>query len=74
MIGTRLVFKSRSNTQLHSHNKQVDKEEQNRSTEGCSKLKSPETRQVQEIGLDIRTQASPKVGQGKVSGGVSVLC
>ena len=27
-----------------------------------------------EIGLDIRTYASPKVGQDQVSGGVSVLC
>ena len=27
-----------------------------------------------EIGLDIRTHANPKVGQGPVSGGVSVLC
>ena len=27
-----------------------------------------------EIGLDIRTHASPKVGQDQVSGGVSVLC
>ena len=27
-----------------------------------------------EMGLDIRTYASPKVGQDQVSGGVSVLC
>ena len=27
-----------------------------------------------EIGLDIRTHASPKVGQDQVSGRVSVLC
>ena len=27
-----------------------------------------------EIGLDIRTHASPQVGQDQVSGGVSVLC
>ena len=27
-----------------------------------------------EIGLDIRTHASPNVGQDHVSGGVSVLC
>ena len=27
-----------------------------------------------EIGLDIRTHASPKVGQDQVSGGVSILC
>ena len=27
-----------------------------------------------EIGLDIRTHASPKVGQDQVYGGVSVLC
>ena len=27
-----------------------------------------------EIGLDIRTHASPKVGHNQVSGGVSVLC
>ena len=26
------------------------------------------------IGLDIRTHASPKVGEDQVSGGVSVLC
>ena len=48
---------------------------QNRSTEGCSKLKSPEKKTSSgEIGLDIRIHASPKVGQGQVSGGVSVLC
>ena len=44
---------------------------QNRSTEGCSKLKSPKTG---EIGLDNGTHASPKVGQDQVSGGVGVLC
>ena len=27
-----------------------------------------------EIGLDIRTHASPNVGHDQVSGGVSVLC
>ena len=27
-----------------------------------------------DIGLDIRTHASPKVGQDQVSGGESVLC
>ena len=27
-----------------------------------------------EIGIDISTHASPKVGQNHVSGGVSVLC
>ena len=27
-----------------------------------------------DIGLNIRTPASPKVGQDQVSGGVSVLC
>ena len=27
-----------------------------------------------EIGLNIRTLASPKVGQDQVSGGVSILC
>ena len=27
-----------------------------------------------EISLDIRTHASPKVGQDQVSGGVSVIC
>ena len=48
---------------------------QKRSTEGCSKFKGPETRQVSgEIDLDIRTHASPKVGQDQVSGGGSVLC
>ena len=41
----------------------------NRSTEGCSKLKSSG-----EIGLNIKTLASPKVGQDRVSGGVSVPC
>ena len=29
---------------------------------------------LEEIGLSIRTHASPKVGQDQVSGGVSVLC
>ena len=28
----------------------------------------------EDIGLNIRTLASPKVGQDQVSGGVSVLC
>ena len=46
-----------------------------RSTEGCSKLKSPQNKTSSgEIGLDIRKHASPKVGQDQVSGGVSVLC
>ena len=59
-----------------------------KSTDECMKLKSPEIVQVQErlvstlgrlqfvsdIGLKIRTHASPKVGQDHVSGGVSALC
>ena len=59
-------------------------EEQNRSTEGCSKQKQKyrgmfETQKSRnktssgDIGLNIRTLASPKVGQDQVSGGVSVL-
>ena len=37
---------------------------QKRSTEGCSKFKGPETRTSSgKIGLNIRTHASPKVGQ-----------
>ena len=40
----------------------------------CSKLKCPETRQVQErFGLNIRTLASSIVGQDQVSREVSVL-
>ena len=45
----------------------------NRSTERCSKLKNPETSSG-EVGLNIRTLASPKVGQDHVSGGVSIPC
>ena len=47
---------------------------QKRSTEGCSNFKSLDKTSSGEIGLDIRTHASPKVGQDQVSGGVSVLC
>ena len=47
---------------------------QKRSTEGCSKFMSGDKTSSGEIGLDIRTHASPKVGQDQVSGGVSVLC
>ena len=48
---------------------------QKRSTEGCSKLKSPETRQVQErLVSTLEHMQVPKVGQDQVSGGVSVLC
>ena len=47
---------------------------QKRSTEGCSKFKSPETIQVQEWLVSTLQQASPKVGQDQVSGGVSVIC
>ena len=36
--------------------------------------KSGDKTSTGEIGLDIRTHASPKVGQVQVSGGVSVLC
>ena len=36
--------------------------------------KSGDKTSLGEIGLDIRTYASPKVGQDQVSGGVSVLC
>ena len=46
---------------------------QTRSTEGCSKLKSPETSSG-EFCVYIRTIASPKLRQDQVSGGVSVLC
>ena len=37
-------------------------------------LKSGDKTSSGEIGLDIRTHASPKVGQDQVSGGVSVPC
>ena len=51
----------------------VDK--QNRSTEGCSRLKrSVDMTSSGKNGLNIRTNASPKMGQDQVSGGVSVLC
>ena len=36
--------------------------------------KSGDKTSLGEIGLDIRTHASPKVGQDQVSGGVSVPC
>ena len=36
--------------------------------------KSGDKTSSREIGSDIRTHASPKVGQDQVSGGVSVLC
>ena len=49
-----------------THNKQK------RSTEGCSKFKSPETRQVQE--RLVSTLEHMQLGQDQVSGGVSVLC
>ena len=45
------------------------------STEGCSKFKSPETRQVQErLVSTLEHIQVPKVGQDQVSGGVSVPC
>ena len=47
----------------------------NRSTEGCPKLKSPETRQAQEILVStLEHLQAPEVGQDQVSGGVSVPC
>ena len=47
---------------------------QNRSTEGCSKLKrSVDMTSTGKNGLNIRTNASPK-WEDQVSGGVSVLC
>ena len=49
-----------------------DEMKQKRSTEGCQK--SGDKTSSGEIGLDIGTHASPKVGQDQVSGGVSVLC
>ena len=36
--------------------------------------KSGDKTSSREIGLDIRTHASPKVGQDQVSGGVSAPC
>ena len=36
--------------------------------------KSGDKTSTGEIGLDIRTHASPKVGQDQVSGGVRFLC
>ena len=48
---------------------------QKRSTEGIFEIqKSGDKTSSGEIGLDIRTHASPKVGQDQVSGGVSVPC
>ena len=48
---------------------------QKRSTEGCSKFKSPKTRQVQEkLVSTLEHMQFPKAGQDQVSGGVSVLC
>ena len=50
-------------------------ERKNRSTEGCSKLKKSKNKTISgDIGLNIRTLASPKVGQDQVSGGVSFPC
>ena len=37
-------------------------------------IKSGDKTSSGEIGLDIRTHASPNVGQDQVSGGVSVPC
>ena len=36
--------------------------------------KSVDKTSSEEIGLNIRTLASPKVGKDQVSGGVSILC
>ena len=48
---------------------------QNRSTEECSKLKRfVDMTRSGKNGLNIRTNASPKMGQDQVSGEVSVLC
>ena len=48
---------------------------QNRSTEGCPKLKrSVDMKCSGKNGLNIRTNASPKWGQDQVSGEISVLC
>ena len=47
---------------------------QKRSTEGCFEFqRSRDKTSPGEIGLDIRTHASPKVGQDQVSGGVSIV-
>ena len=40
----------------------------------CETQKSGNMTTSGEIGLNIKTLASPKVEQGQVSGGVSVLC
>ena len=65
-IWTSLIFLSYDKQVLNA---------KNRSTEGCSKLKSPEIKTSSgEIGLNNRTLASPKVGQDQVSDGVSVFC
>ena len=45
-----------------------------RSTKGCSKFKSGNKTSSGDLGSDVRTHSSPKVGQDQVSGGVSVLC
>ena len=48
---------------------------QNRTTEGCSKLKrSVDMTSSGKNGLNIRTNTSPKRDRDQVSGGVSVLC
>ena len=53
----------------------MDYFKQNRSTEGCSRLKrSVDMTSSGKNGLNIRTNASPKWDRTQVSGGVSVLC
>ena len=70
-----IIFLDTSNFILYSNNTKRQSNKQKRSTEGCSKFKSPETRQVQErLVSTLEHMQVPKWDQDQVSGGVSVLC
>ena len=45
-----------------------------KSTEECSKIKSPETKQIKERLVSTLEHTSPNIGQNQVTGGVRVIC
>ena len=73
-----MAFQQRVKTHLCTSDKDKffsnKKWKQKRSTKGFSKFKVRKHDRLRLNGLNIRTNASPQMGQEQVSGGVSVLC
>ena len=71
-IGIVSILNNPSNNQKVSGNVSLKQKQKYRGMFETQKSRNKTS--SRDIGLNIRTLASPKVGQDQVSGGVSVLC